>query len=71
MVLLNLRCTRCLVNPAVVEKLGMRFRLLKVSLVFCQLDGSIEREIPVTFITKPIEMQMGVHTETLSFLLWL
>lgn len=39
--LLDSECTRCLVNPALVEKLGVRLRPLKVPVTFCQLDGSI------------------------------
>lgn len=60
-------CTRCLVNPAVVEKLGVRLKQLNVPIAFCQLDGSVAGGIPVTFITEPIEIRIVTHTETLSF----
>lgn len=53
-----------LVNPSLVEKLGVRFTLLKVLVAFCQLDGSLASGIPVIFITQLIEM----WTETLSFI---
>lgn len=43
-----------MVNPALVEKLGMRLRLLKVPMMFCQLNVSIAREIPATFVTELI-----------------
>lgn len=33
--------TRCLLNPALVEKLGIRLKQLKVPVAFCQLDGSV------------------------------
>lgn len=35
---------------------------------FCHLDGSVVGGAPATFITKPIEMRMGTHTETLRFI---
>lgn len=34
--LLDLGCTRCLINPAMVEKLGIQLRQLKVIVAFCQ-----------------------------------
>lgn len=40
-VLLDSGCTRCLVNPALVEKLGIQLRRLKVLIAFCQLNGSV------------------------------
>lgn len=43
--LLDLGCTKCLVNPALLEKLGVRLRPLNVLVAFCQLDGSVAREI--------------------------
>lgn len=39
--LLNSGCTRCLVSPSMVEKLGMHLRELRVPIAFCQPDGSV------------------------------
>lgn len=50
--LLDSGCTRCLVNLALVEKLGIWLRRLKVPVTFCQLDGSVVGGIPATFATE-------------------
>lgn len=74
LVLLDLGCTRCLVNSTLVEKLGLQLQEPKVSMTFCQLDGSVAAPSarptnkPATFVTEPIEMRLGAHTETLSFI---
>lgn len=52
-----------LVNLALVQKLGMRFRHVKVPIAFCQLDGSVAGGIPATFITEPIEVTMGANSD--------
>lgn len=44
--LLDLGYTKCLVKPALVEKLGVRLRPFNVLVAFCQLDGSVAREVP-------------------------
>lgn len=66
--LLDSGCTRCLVSPALVEKLRIRPRRLKCPIAFCQLNGSVVGGIPAMFVTEPLEMQMGAHSETLSFI---
>lgn len=67
MAFLNSGCSRCLVNPALMEKLGVRLRSVNLPVAFCQLDGSVAGGIPVTFVTEPIEL--GVHMETLNFIM--
>lgn len=63
--LLDLGCTRCLINPALVEKLGLRLKQLKVPMAFfCQLDSSVAGGRAAMFITEPIEIR-----ETLSFIM--
>lgn len=47
--LLDLGCIRCLVNLALVEKLGIQLRRLKVPIAFCQLDDSVVGGIPEMF----------------------
>lgn len=66
--LLDLCCTRSLANSALVEKLGIQLKWLKVPVAFCQLDGSVAGSILAMFVTELVEMQMGSHTETLSFI---
>lgn len=66
--LLDLGCTGCLVSPNTVARLGIRLRELKVPVAFCQLDGSITEGAQMTFVTEPVEMKMGSHKETLSFI---
>lgn len=66
--LLDLGCTRCLVNSTLVEKLGLQLQEPKVPMAFCQLDGSVAAATPTTFVTEPVEMRLGAHTETLSFI---
>ncbi|XP_032068578.1 uncharacterized protein LOC116505453 [Thamnophis elegans] len=39
--LLDSGCSRCMINPAMVEKLGLKLKTLKTPIVFCQIDGSI------------------------------
>lgn len=58
-----------MVNPEVMEKLGLRLRQLKVPIAFCQLDGTMTRGSLAHFITDPVEMWMGNHRETLSFIM--
>lgn len=41
---------------------------LKVPVAFCQLDGTVAGGAPATFVTEPVVMRMGAHTETLSFI---
>lgn len=64
--LLESGCTRCLVNPALVEKLGIQLRRLKVLITFCQFDGSVIGGILAMFATEPIGMQIGAHLEVLT-----
>lgn len=66
MALLDSACTRSLVNPQVVEKLGMRLRKLKRP--FSQLDGSITGEVAATCLTEPMKLRMGTHTKTIQFI---
>lgn len=35
---------------------------------FCHLDGSVTGSILATFATEPIRMQMGVHSQVMSFI---
>lgn len=48
--------------------MGIQLRLVKVLIAFCQVNGSVAGGIQATFITEPIEMQMGTHLETLIFI---
>lgn len=56
--LLDSGCTRCLVSPSVVEKLGIHLRQLKTSVAFSQLDGTLAGGAPATFVTEPVQMKM-------------
>lgn len=51
----------CLVSPSILEKLGMQLRELKVPVAFYYLDGSLAREL--------VEMKIGAHKETISFII--
>lgn len=65
--ILDSGCTRCVISPEVVKKLGLR--RLKIPIAFCQLHGSVAGEGPAHFVTKLVEMGIGSHTETLSFIM--
>lgn len=67
--LLDLCYIRCMVNPEVMEKLGLRLQQLRVPTAFCQLDGTVARGALAHFITDPVEMWMENHWETLSFIM--
>lgn len=68
MSLLDPGCTQCLVNPGVVEKLGMQLGELKRPIAFTQLAGSVARGELATFLTKPVEMRVGAHVETIQLI---
>lgn len=59
--LLDSGCTRCLVSPGMVEKLGMCLRQLKISIAFSQLDGTLTGGSLATFLTEPMELKIGPH----------
>lgn len=67
--LLDSGCTRCLIIPTLVGKLGVHLKNLENPITFCQLDGSVGRSgVPATFPTEPLELTMGSHSETLIFI---
>lgn len=55
-----------MVSPQVVEKLELRLKQLKVSIIFCQVDGIVAGDGANHFITEPVKMRMGKHK--LSFI---
>lgn len=66
-----LGCTRCVVSPVVVvKKLGISLRQLRVPIAFCQLDGTMAGEGGGLqhFVMELVELQIGNHWETLSFI---
>lgn len=67
-VLLDLGCTRCLVSPQVVEKLGLRLRKLKKPTAFSQLDNLLAGEMPATCLTEPVDLKLGTHVQTIQFI---
>lgn len=66
--LLDSGCTRCLLSPQVVEKLGMRLRKLQRPMASSQLDRLITGGVPATCLTEPVELKAGSHTETIRFI---
>lgn len=52
--LLDSGCTRCLVSPSIVEKLGM---CLRTPIAFFQLDGTQVGAASTTFVTEPVTEQ--------------
>lgn len=64
--LLDYGCTMCPVSPSIAEKLRMHLRQLKTSIVFSQLDGTLAGGGPTS---KPVEMRMGPHKETINFII--
>lgn len=64
--LLELGCTRCLVSPALVEKLGFQLRWLKVPITFCQLDQTCQRQGPWDSPLLPGPLQPSQATEAVS-----
>lgn len=67
--LLDSGCIRCVVTPEVMEKLGLRIQQLRVPTAFYQLDGIVTWGAWSHFIMEPVEMQMGKHWDTLSFII--
>lgn len=65
--LLDSGCTRCLISPTLVGKLGVHLKRPKNPIAFCQLDGSIVGGIPAMFDIEPLELAMRNHTKTLIF----
>lgn len=59
--LLDLGCTRCMVSPEVVEKLGLRYKQLMVPIAFCQLDRTVAQGVRAHFIMELVELWMGNH----------
>lgn len=63
MAVLDLGCTRCVVSPEVVEKLGLRFRQLMVPIAFCQLDRTVAQGVLTHFAMELVELWMGNHQD--------
>lgn len=66
--LLDSGCTKCLISPNLVGKLWVCLRRLKNPISFCQLGGSVAGGIPATFTTEPMDLTMGHHSKTLTFI---
>lgn len=57
MTLLDSGCTKFLISPQVVEKLGMRLRKLESPMAFSHVDGSIVGGTSATYLTEPVELK--------------
>lgn len=66
--LLDSGCAQCLISRNLVEKLGPPLRNIKDPIAFCQHDGSTAGGIPASFVTKPLGLTIGSHSEILAFI---
>lgn len=66
--LLDSGCTRCLISPQMIERLGVGLRKLKWHMAFSQLDGLITGRVPATCLTKLVKIKVGAHLETIQFI---
>lgn len=65
--LIDTGCTQCLISEVVVKKVGIRVRPLRKPVWFKQVDGSLLGGVPATFITEPVQMELGEHWEVIRF----
>lgn len=64
----GLGCTKCLISPALMGRLGILLWKLKTPISFCQLDESVEGGKLDTFDMEPLEIAMGAHDKRFMFI---
>lgn len=64
---LDLGCTRCLISPTMVGRLGICLWKLKTLILFCQLDGPVMGREPAILVMEPLEIAREARNERLMF----